>query len=69
MPNYEITDGQIDSLGYILNNLTVTGPAQGGLLNSAAVILQEVKTQKAKTRCIKGKEGEGNGSTDSTGDC
>lgn len=45
---YEISKEQLVSLVYIINNLTVTGPRQGGLLNNAAGILQSLKQVEEK---------------------
>ena len=47
---YEMTETQWNTLVYVLNQLTVTGPVQGGLLNHAAGILETVKTQRPKKR-------------------
>lgn len=43
---YEITEKQLNTLSYILDCLTVTGPEQGGLLNNAAGILIAVRNRK-----------------------
>lgn len=45
---YEISKEQLEALVYIINNLTVTGPRQGGLLNNAAGILQSLKLAEEK---------------------
>lgn len=42
---YEITETQINTLAHIINNLTVTGPVQGGMLNIAAGTLDAVRNQ------------------------
>ena len=58
---YGLTEEQLNTLNYILNHLTVTGPDQGGLLNNAARIL------RAAERIEKRKEvKEDNGSENST---
>lgn len=54
---YRITESQINTLAYIINNLTVTGPVQGGLLNNAGGILESIRGQKIETIRSKGKEG------------
>lgn len=43
---HEISESQLDMLGYIINHLTVTGPVQGGMLNNAAGIINTVRNQK-----------------------
>lgn len=45
---YEISKEQLETLAYIINNLTVTGPRQGGMLNNAAGILQSLKPVEEK---------------------
>lgn len=45
---YEISGEQLEMLVYIINNLTVTGPRQGGMLNNAAGILQSLKPVEEK---------------------
>ena len=40
---YGLTEEQLNTLNYIFNHLTVTGPDQGGLLNNAARILRSAK--------------------------
>lgn len=45
---YRITEEQLNTLMYIINNIVVTGPVQGGLLNHAGGILESVKKQKVE---------------------
>ncbi|MDD3253833.1 MAG: hypothetical protein PHV18_14895 [Lachnospiraceae bacterium] len=45
---YKISKEERESLLYIINHLTVTGPYQGGLLNNAAGILQSLKQEEDK---------------------
>lgn len=40
---YEMSEGQRNTLIYILDHLTVTGPNQGGMLNNAARIVMSLK--------------------------
>lgn len=59
---YGLTEEQLNTLNYIINHLTVTGPDQGGLLNNAARILRSAK------QIEEGKEvKEDNGSENSSG--
>lgn len=51
---YRITEEQINTLSYIVNNLTVTGPVQGGYLNHAGGILETVQKQKVEPPKRKG---------------
>lgn len=58
---YQLSEAQLNTLNYIFNHLTVTGPDQGGLLNNAARILRSAK------QIEEGKEvKEDNGSENST---
>lgn len=50
---YQIEEGQLNTLTYIVNNLTVTGPVQGGFLRSAADILEQVRTQEQEQKTRK----------------
>ncbi len=45
---YRIEEEQLKNLLFIVNNLTVTGPTQGGYLNLAGGILETVKKQKVE---------------------
>ena len=45
---YKLTDEQMNSLRHIINNLTVTGPVQGGMLNIAAGILERAEREGDK---------------------
>lgn len=51
---YRISKEERDSLLYIVNHLTVTGPYQGGLLNNAAGILQSLQLESEKNPNQKG---------------
>lgn len=51
---YRITEEQLNTLAYIVNTLTVTGPVQGGLLNHAGGILDKVQKQKVEPPRRKG---------------
>lgn len=51
---HRITETQLNTLIYIVNNLTVTGPVQGGYLGNAGNILETIRGQKIET--IKPKE-------------
>lgn len=45
---YRVTEEQLNNLIYIVNNLSVTGPSQGGLLNLVGSILEKVQKQKVE---------------------
>lgn len=49
---YKLTEEQLNTLVYIINSLTVTGPRQGGMLNNAAGILDAVRQQNLDERGI-----------------
>lgn len=51
---YRMTDEQLNTMSYIVNNLTVTGPVQGGYLNHAGGILEMVRKQKVEIPKKKG---------------
>ena len=51
---YRIEEEQLRNLVFIVNNLTVTGPTQGGYLNLAGSILETVKQQKVEPPKRKG---------------
>lgn len=51
---YRIEEEQLNNLVYIVDNLTVTGAAQGGLLSFAGNILETVKKQKVEPPKRKG---------------
>lgn len=44
---FEVTESQVNKLEFIIANLTVTGPVQGGYLNIASTILNQIKEQKS----------------------
>lgn len=43
---YKLTEDQRNTLLYIIERLTVTGPIQGGMLNNAGGILQSLQLEK-----------------------
>lgn len=45
---YRMTEEQLNNMTYVVNNLSVVGPAQGGLLNLAGNILEKVHKQKVE---------------------
>ena len=56
---YKLSAGQRDSLLYIFEHLTVTGPDQAALLSNAAVIVRGLENEE--------EEEKQNGSKNSTG--
>lgn len=40
---YKLTEEQRNTMLYILDRLSVTGPTQGGLLNNAGVIIRSLQ--------------------------
>lgn len=53
---YAISEQQLNTLRFILEHLTVTGPSQGGLLSNAGGILDAVQRQKPKNETDKAEE-------------
>lgn len=47
---YEVSESQLDTLSYIINHLTVTGPVQGGMLNNAAGIISMIWNQEGNKK-------------------
>lgn len=42
---YQLSEDQRNTLMYIINHITVTGPDQGALLSSAANVLRALKPE------------------------
>lgn len=47
---YQITEEQRNTLMYIINHITVTGPDQGALLSSAANVLRALRPDEPEKK-------------------
>ena len=56
---YKLSTGQRDSLLYIFDHLTVTGPDQAALLSNAAVIVRGLENEEEEEKQNGSKNGTG----------